>query len=160
RRSLDGEMAPSLAPLGLSSRVLDNPSGPPFLVAERMEEGAALTVLIYGHGDTVRGLDESWRAGLSPWVLTVEGKRIYGRGTADNKGQHSVNIGALAAVIAERGCLGFNAKILIEMGEEVGSAGLRELCTAHRDKLLRADLLIASDGPPIAPDRPTLFLVA
>src|SRR5262245_64925146 len=70
-----------------------------------MEEGAALTVLIYGHGDTVRGLDESWRAGLSPWVLTVEGKRIYGRGTADNKGQHSINIAALAAVVAERGSL-------------------------------------------------------
>src|SRR5262249_7863544 len=76
------------------------------------------------------------------------------------KGQHSVNIGALAAVIAERGRLGFNAKILIEMGEEVGSAGLRELCAEHRDKLLRADLLIASDGPRIAPDRPTLFLGA
>ena len=160
RRYLDDEMAPSLAPLGFTSRVLDNPSGPPFLVAERMEDDAAVTVLIYGHGDTVRGLDDLWRAGLSPWMLTVEGTRIYGRGTADNKGQHSVNIGALAAVIAERGRLGFNAKILIEMGEEVGSAGLRELCAEHKHKLLRADLLIASDGPRIAPDRPTLFLGA
>jgi len=160
RRYLDEEILPSLAPLGFATRVLDNPSGPPFLVAERMEEGAALTVLIYGHGDTVRGLDESWRAGLSPWVLTVEGKRIYGRGTADNKGQHSINIAALAAVIAERGRLGFNGKILLEMGEEVGSAGLHELCVKHKDDLLRADLLIASDGPRAAPDRPTLFLGA
>src|SRR6476620_9868137 len=131
RRYLDDEMVPSLAPLGFTSRVLDNPSGPPFLVAERMED-AAVTVLIYGHGDTVRGLDDLWRGGLSPWALTVEGTRIYGRGTADNKGQHSVNIAALAAVIAERGRLGFNAKILIEMGEEVGSAGLRELCAEHK----------------------------
>src|SRR5262245_16736893 len=160
RRYLDDEMVPSLAPLGFTSRVLDNPSGPPFLVAERMEDGGTLTVLIYGHGDTVRGLDDLWRGGLSPWVLTVEGTHIYGRGTADNKGQHSVNIGALAAVIAERGRLGFNAKILIEMGEEVGSAALRELCAEHKHKLLRADLLIASDGPRIAPDRPTLFLGA
>ncbi len=160
RRYLDDEMVPSLAPLGFTSRVLDNPSGPPFLVAERMEDDAAVTVLIYGHGDTVRGLDDLWRPGLSPWVLTVEGTRIYGRGTADNKGQHSVNIGALAAVIAERGRLGFNAKILIEMGEEVGSAGLHEFCGEHKHKLLRADLLIASDGPRIAPDRPTLFLGA
>ena len=160
RRYLDDEMVPSLAPLGFMSHVLDNPSGPPFLVAERMEDDAAVTVLIYGHGDTVRGLDDLWRGGLSPWVLTVEGTRIYGRGTADNKGQHSVNIGALAAVIAERGRLGFNVKILIEMGEEVGSAGLRELCAEHKHELLRADLLIASDGPRIAPDRPTLFLGA
>src|SRR5882724_6866484 len=160
RRYLDDEMVPSLAPLGFTSRILDNPSGPPFLVAERMEDDAAVTVLIYGHGDTVRGLDDMWRGGLSPWALTVEGTRLYGRGTADNKGQHSVNIAALAAVIAERGRLGFNAKILIEMGEEVGSAGLRELCAKHKDKLLQADLLIASDGPRIAPDRPTMFLGA
>ena len=133
RRYLDDEMVPSLAPLGFTSRVLDNPSGPPFLAAERSEEEAAFTVLIYGHGDTVRGLDDLWRPGLSPWRMTVEGQRIYGRGTADNKGQHSINIAALAAVIAERGRLGFNAKILIEMGEEVGSAGLRELCRAHKD---------------------------
>jgi len=124
-------------------------------VAERKEERAAFTLLIYGHGDTVRGLDDLWRAGLSPWMLTVEGERLYGRGTADNKGQHSVNIAALAAVLAERGRLGFNTKILIEMGEEVGSAGLRELCVAQKHDLLRADLLIASDGPRAAPDRPT-----
>jgi acetylornithine deacetylase/succinyl-diaminopimelate desuccinylase-like protein len=67
---------------------------------------------------------------------------------------------ALAAVIAERDRLGFNVKLLIEMGEEVGSPGLRELCEAHKDGLLKADLLIASDGPRIAPDRPTLFLGA
>ena len=165
RRYLADEMVPSLTPLGFSFHILDNPvSGPPFLVAERIEPQAPLTVLIYGHGDTVRGLDEEWRTGLSPWVVSVEGTRIYGRGTADNKGQHGINIAALAAVLAERARagspLGFSVKVLIEMGEEVGSAGLRELCTAHKQRLLRADLLIASDGPRIAPDRPTLFLGA
>src|SRR6266852_563871 len=160
RRYLDDEMVASLAPLGFTSRVLDNPLGPPFLVAERREDGATLTVLLYGHGDTVRGLDDQWRAGLSPWTLTLEGNRWYGRGSADNKGQHSVNIAALAAVLAERGRLGFNVKILIEMGEEVGSAGLRELCAKHGQELLKADLLIASDGPRIAPEQATIFLGA
>ena len=79
RRYLEDEMVPSLAPLGFTSRILDNPSGPPFLLAERNEENTALTVLIYGHGDTVRGLDDLWREGLSPWALTIEGKRFYGR---------------------------------------------------------------------------------
>jgi acetylornithine deacetylase/succinyl-diaminopimelate desuccinylase-like protein len=160
RRYLDDEMVASLAPLGFTSRVLDNPMGPPFLVAERREEGAPLTVLIYGHGDTIRGLDDMWRAGLSPWQVTVEGERIYGRGTADNKGQHGINIAALAAVLAERGRLGFNVKLLIEMGEEVGSAGLPELCARHKNGLLQADLLIASDGPRVAPNKPTIFLGA
>lgn len=154
------EIAPTLGKLGFSCRILDNSNGPPALAAERIENPALLTVLLYGHGDTVRGLDDLWRSGLSPWTVTVEGERIYGRGTADNKGQHSVNFGALAAVLAERGALGFNCKILIEMAEEVGSAGLREICAAHRDDLLKADVLIGSDGPRNAPDVPTIFLGA
>ena len=44
------------------------------------------------------------------------------------------------------------------MGEEVGSIGLQELCEANREGLLKADLLIASDGPRIR--TPTLFLDA
>jgi acetylornithine deacetylase/succinyl-diaminopimelate desuccinylase-like protein len=160
RRYLDEEMGPTLAALGFSCRVLDNPKGPPILAAERTEDARLVTILVYGHGDTVRGLDGAWRSGLSPWVLTAEGDRLYGRGSADNKGQHSINIAALAAVIAERGRLGFNVKFLIEMGEEVGSRGLHELCSQHRNGLLAADVLIASDGPRVAPARPTLYLGA
>src|ERR1700737_3924301 len=102
RRYLDEEMSPALIALGFSSRVFDNPQGPPILLADRIEDAQLVTVLIYGHGDTIRGLDDLWRTGLSPWVLTVEGDRFYGRGAADNKGQHSINIAALTAVIAER----------------------------------------------------------
>jgi acetylornithine deacetylase/succinyl-diaminopimelate desuccinylase-like protein len=157
---LTDEMVPTLTSLGFSCRVFDNPHGPPILVAERTENPSYVTALVYGHGDTIRGFDTLWRAGLSPWQTVVEGERIYGRGTADNKGQHSINIAGLAAVLAERSALGFNCKILIEMGEEVGSAGLRELCEEHASGLLKADVLIASDGPRIAPKVPTLFLGA
>jgi acetylornithine deacetylase/succinyl-diaminopimelate desuccinylase-like protein len=160
RSYLSDEIVPTLTPLGFDCRILDNPEGPPVLVAERIENPAFVTALVYGHGDTIRGLDELWRPGLSPWRVSVEGERIYGRGTADNKGQHGVNIGALAAVLTERGALGFNCKILLEMAEEVGSLGLRELCSQHCAGLLKADVLIASDGPRIAPDQPTLFLGA
>src|ERR1700744_764037 len=160
RSYLDDEMVTALEPLGFSCRVLANPHGPPVLVSERIENPDYVTVLIYGHGDTIRGLDDLWRPGLKPWEISVEGDYIYGRGTADNKGQHSVNIAALAAVLKERGALGFNCKIMIEMAEEMGSAGLRELCERHAGDLLKADILIASDGPRIAPDKPTLFLGA
>jgi acetylornithine deacetylase/succinyl-diaminopimelate desuccinylase-like protein len=160
RAYLDDEIAPTLARLGFVCRVLDNPHGPPALVAERIENPQLVTVLAYGHGDTVAGQDALWRDGLKPWQVVVEGERIYGRGTADNKGQHSVNIAALAAVLQERGALGFNCKFLLEMGEEVGSAGLRELCERYGGDLLKADVLIGSDGPRIAPGEPTIFLGA
>jgi len=57
---------------------------------------------------------------------------------ADNKGQHWVNPAAQAAVLKTRGRLGFNAKWLIEMGEEVGSPGLHAVCRTNGE-LLAAD---------------------
>jgi acetylornithine deacetylase/succinyl-diaminopimelate desuccinylase-like protein len=83
--------------------------------------------------------------------------RYYGRGTADNKGQHTINLAALKAVLETRGSLNFNAKFLVEMGEERGSPGLRQFCAAYREQL-KADLLIASDGPRLKDTQPTIFL--
>jgi acetylornithine deacetylase/succinyl-diaminopimelate desuccinylase-like protein len=158
---LTGEMQPTFERLGYTCQILDNPKpdGGPFLLAQRIEAHDLPTVLTYGHGDVIRGQDHAWREGLSPWKLTQDGDRIYGRGTADNKGQHTVNIAALAAVLETRGHLGFNSKFLIEMGEEVGSIGLADLI-AQRPELLSADVLIASDGPRLNAATPTLFLGA
>ncbi len=160
RAYLTDEIAPSLAALGFTSRIVENPAAAhaPFLFAERIEDPALPTVLTYGHGDVVRGYDEQWRAGLAPWAVTVEGDRWYGRGTADNKGQHSVNFAALAAVLDARDSrLGYNVKLIFETGEEIGSPGLGAVCAAHCDALA-ADVFIASDGPRVSAERPTLFL--
>ena len=120
-RYLRDEMIPSFEAMGFSCRVLEHPKAlAPFLVAERFEDAALPTVLGYGHGDVIRGLEPQWRAGLNPWRLHEEGDRLYGRGTADNKGQHTINLGALQSVLAVRGKLGFNVKLLIETGEEIG----------------------------------------
>ena len=158
REYLSGEMTRTLSELGYACAVHPNPRPEygPFLIARRVEDAARPTVLTYGHGDVIRGQDEQWRAGLSPWHVVVEGERIYGRGTADNKGQHTINIAALRCVLAERGALGFNSTILIETGEETGSPGLEEFCRNHRTEL-RADVLVGSDGPRLDPRRPTLF---
>jgi acetylornithine deacetylase/succinyl-diaminopimelate desuccinylase-like protein len=157
---LTDDIAPTVAVLGFSSEVVQNsaPGRGPFLIATRHEADNLPTVLIYGHGDVVMGEPQDWRAGLDPWKLTVEGDRWYGRGSADNKGQHTINLMALADVIAVReGRLGFNVKLLIEMGEEAGSPGLHQLACTHADKL-QADVLIASDGPRLSAERPTVFL--
>jgi acetylornithine deacetylase/succinyl-diaminopimelate desuccinylase-like protein len=155
---LEGAIRPWLETMGFAVVIHDNPmSGlPPILTARRLEDPSLPTILTYGHGDTVRGLDEQWRAGLSPWTLTEEDGRWYGRGTADNKGQHAINLTALEAVLAERGGkLGFNLKLVLETAEETGSKGLHAFVAAHRETLA-ADVLIGSDGPRVAPDVPTI----
>jgi acetylornithine deacetylase/succinyl-diaminopimelate desuccinylase-like protein len=160
KRYISDEMQPALEALGCKCRSLSHAKAcGPFLYGERTEKAGLPTVLCYGHGDVIRGLEGSWRDGRSPWQLVEADGRYWGRGTADNKGQHTINIAALGAVLAARGRLGFNIKWLIEMGEETGSAGLRELCAENREALA-ADVLIASDGPRLSEERPTIFLGA
>jgi acetylornithine deacetylase/succinyl-diaminopimelate desuccinylase-like protein len=160
RDYLVSEMAPSVERLGFESCIVENPveGGGPILIATRVEDSALPTVLMYGHGDVVRGNEGHWSNQMSPWRVTVDGDRWYGRGTADNKGQHTINLAALEQVISVRNQrLGFNVKLLFEMGEETGSPGLRAVCEQRRD-LLAADMLIASDGPRARADTPCVFL--
>lgn len=159
RAYLENELQPAFAQLDFSTRLIESPTGKnPYLLAEYHESSSAPTILMYGHGDVVDGMAGEWRDNLDPWRTTTIDDRVYGRGTADNKGQHSINLSALRAVReARRGRLGFNAKFIIESGEEIGSPDLRQVCESLRDDL-KADLFLASDGPRLAADRPTIFL--
>jgi acetylornithine deacetylase/succinyl-diaminopimelate desuccinylase-like protein len=161
RRYLDEEMVPAFEAMGFQTRIFDNPveTCGPILLATRPEDPGLPTVLGYGHGDVIRGLDDQWSKGAGPWQTARDGDRLYGRGTADNKGQHTINMAALNAVLQTRGHLGFNAKFMIETGEENGSAGVADVVGANLDAF-RADVFIASDGPRVRPDRPTMGLGA
>jgi acetylornithine deacetylase/succinyl-diaminopimelate desuccinylase-like protein len=156
---LNQVLTPALEVMGFDCQVYDNPhpAGCPFLVARRHEADDLPTVMSYGHGDVVLGYDDQWRDGLSPWEVVVEGDRWYGRGTADNKGQHTINLAALRHVLEERGALGFNTVMLFETGEECGSPGLKDFCATHNE-LFVADVFIASDGPRMQPNTPTVFM--
>lgn len=158
---LTDEMIPAFESLGFTCKQFDNPihGFGPILLAERIEDPQFKTVLGYGHGDVTLGQDDEWQHGQGPWELQRDHDRLYGRGTADNKAQHTINMAALRFVIEERGQLGFNARFIIEMGEETGSPGLRELIS-ERSHQFTADVFIASDGPRVNPDTPTLTLGA
>ncbi|CAG9297251.1 M20 family metallopeptidase [Celerinatantimonas diazotrophica] len=159
---LHQHMIPYLEQMGFTCEVIANPAADdpnawPLLLAERIEDPSLLTLLTYGHGDVVRGYDNQWKKGLSPWQMIADGDLWYGRGTADNKGQHSVNLAALKNLLEVKGELGFNVKVLLEMGEETGSPGLDLFCQQYQDRL-KSDLFIASDGPRVGAQYPTLFL--
>lgn len=162
-RYVDVLMRQRLEAMGFSVVIHPNPvlERAPFLVAKRIEDPSLPTLFCYGHGDTVPGEEGRWDEDRDPWALGVAqsptGERWYGRGTADNKSQHAINMSALRHVIETRGSLGYNVTFLIEMAEEMGSAGLEEFCAANRD-LLAADLLIASDGPRFSTEGPDIKL--
>ena len=152
-------LIPAFHEMGFQCQILDNPvtASLPFLFAERIENENFNTVLGYGHADVVMGMEDKWSDGRSPWKIETTENFIYGRGTADNKGQHVINLAALNIVLKLKGRLGFNAKYLFESAEEVGSPGLYEVCEQNKE-LLSADLLIASDGPRQQADKPTVYL--
>ena len=160
-RYLDEDIIPAFKAMGFTCRKYDNPlgHGGPFLLAELIEDPSLPTILGYGHGDVILGLEDQWTKGAGAWQTARDGDRLYGRGTADNKGQHTINMAATRCVLEERGSLGYNAKFLIEMGEENGSLGLREVVEQNLADFA-ADVFIGSDGPRMSPARPTLTLGA
>ncbi len=132
RAYLEEELRPAFSQLNFATRLIEAPSGKgPYLLAQYHEDPSATTVLMYGHGDVVDGMAGEWKNNLDPWRATRIDNRIYGRGTADNKGQHSIILSALRAVHEARGGrLGFNAKFIIETGEEIGSPDLVRIIPA------------------------------
>ena len=154
----DQNIIPMLVKMGFKCKVMENPLSKAniILFAERIENADFNTILTYGHGDVVLGQDSCWDNGLSPYKLIEKDNRYYGRGTADNKGQHLINIKALNSLLSVQKKLGFNFKILFEMGEEIGSPGLKAFCQQNKE-LLKADVFIASDGPRISQKIPTIF---
>lgn len=154
-------IAPMLEAMGHRIAHHENPipGGPPFLIGTRVEETALPTILTYGHGDVVLAHAHQWSQGRDPWRLTPEGEKLYGRGTADNKGQHLIALTALAAVLKARGSLGFNSIFILDMGEEVGSPGL-DAFIRQQKQALAADLFLALDGPRNSLSRPEIKLGA
>ena len=96
-------------------------------------------------------MSAGWASPPRPNRLKLGGPEVHG------KGQHSVNMAALQTVLDERGKLGFNVKFMLETGEELSSPGLQTFCETHQARL-KADVLIASDGPRLAAKKPTLYL--
>src|SRR5258707_15781725 len=113
---------------------------------------------MYGHGDVVDGMAGEWRDNLDPWRTTTSGNRVYGRGTADNKGQHSINLSALRAVREARsGRLGFNAKFIVETGEEIGSPDQLQAYRALGDETT-VEQFLRTDAPRLSAVGPPIFL--
>ena len=158
---LEEVLEPALASLGCSVERFDSWRGGlnSFLLATRHEGDDLPTVLCYGHADVVDGQEAGWSNGRSPWILGAEADRWYGRGSADNKGQHWINIVALRLLLEQRGTLGFNLVFLLEGAEEIGSPDLADFAAEHR-AALQADVFIGSDGPRLAAESPTVFLGA
>jgi acetylornithine deacetylase/succinyl-diaminopimelate desuccinylase-like protein len=122
----------------------------PILLAERFGDPAWPHIAIYGHYD-VQPADpfELWSS--APFEPEVREGRIYGRGTADNKGPTIVHMSALARVLAKHPDLPLNITYVIEGEEEIGSPSMPKFFDLYAERISKADFILVSDtGSPNA----------
>jgi acetylornithine deacetylase/succinyl-diaminopimelate desuccinylase-like protein len=133
-----------VAAAGLEAEVAAT-AGWPLVLGHRPGPPGAPTVLVYGHYD-VQPPDplDAWTS--PPFEPEVRDGRLYGRGGADNKGQHLAQLLAVESLLATRGELPCTVKVLLDGEEEIGSPHLAAFAAANRERLA-ADLVVWSDGP-------------
>ncbi len=132
--------------------------GNPVVWGEWPAPDGAPTAILYGHYD-VQPPDplDLWET--PPFEPTVRGDRLYARGAADDKGNMSVPLAAIEALLATEGCLPIGIKCLFEGEEEIGSPSLHSFVRDNRERLA-ADFAICADGGMWSLDQPSLTVAS
>ena len=126
----------------------------PLVYAESKHIAGRPTILFYGHYDVQPA--EPLNLWTSPaFEPTVRDGNLFGRGTADDKGQVHIHLKALEALYKSEGQLPVNVKVIIEGEEEVGSVSLWDFVIKNRERL-KADALVVSDTSMLAKGVPSI----
>src|SRR4029077_6548237 len=95
--------------------------GPPAVLATKTASSGMPTVLLYAHYDVVAADPEEWAT--DPFVPTVQGNRLFARGTADDKAGIAIHLAAVEVCATQSGV---GIVVLVEGEEEVGSPNLAQ----------------------------------
>jgi acetylornithine deacetylase/succinyl-diaminopimelate desuccinylase-like protein len=149
-------VASTLRTAGLENVEIVPTENHPLVYADWLHAPGKPTVLCYGHYD-VQPADplDLWET--PPFEPSVRDGSIYGRGTADDKGQMYMHVKAVETLRAVNGTLPINLKFLVEGEEEVGGASIAKYVAENPQKL-KADVALVSDTALYAPGIPTLTI--
>jgi acetylornithine deacetylase/succinyl-diaminopimelate desuccinylase-like protein len=144
---------------GINSEMLylDDKSIPPMVYGEvKSMSNPDKTILFYNHYDVQPEEPlELWRD--EPFSGKLEGNYIYGRGSADDKGELITRIKAVEYFLKKTGDVPCNVKFMVEGEEEVGSVHVEQYLTKYHDRLL-CDGVIWEFGYVDARERPIISL--
>lgn len=128
--------------VGCRVDIIETPKHP-IILGRRTGDPAWPHVIIYGHYD-VQPADPLNKWTSPPFKASIRDGRIYGRGTADNKGPQLVHLIAAANCLRNHPDLPLRMTFLIEGEEEIGSPSFTQFLEAYGDSL-RGDLVLLSD---------------
>ncbi|MGF1530083.1 MAG: M20/M25/M40 family metallo-hydrolase [Puniceicoccaceae bacterium] len=104
-------------------------------------------LLIYAHYDVQPASPEAlWTS--PPFQPEVRNGRLYGRGSADNKGPFMVHVAALQRLKRKWGTIPLRITWLIEGEEEIGSPSFKKFLEENRDRLRAEMLFLCDTGSP------------
>ncbi|MGE9292057.1 MAG: M20/M25/M40 family metallo-hydrolase [Puniceicoccales bacterium] len=134
----------ALTELGFAVEEVATPKHPIVLAERGPDREDVPHVIIYGHYD-VQPADpfELWKSPAFEPVV-CDG-RLYGRGTADNKGPQAVQMTALSRLLDEHPDLPLRITYLIEGEEEMGSPSFLGFLDKYGERLSKADMILLSD---------------
>jgi acetylornithine deacetylase/succinyl-diaminopimelate desuccinylase-like protein len=127
--------------------VLKTGDSNPYAYGEWLGAPGKPTVFLYAHHDVqpVHQKDVDENKWLSPpWELTARDGRLFGRGSADDKGAVTAQLGAISAFLKTGGSLPVNVKMLVEGEEEVGSENLLDFFKEH-ERRIKSDVIVVND---------------
>lgn len=130
---------------GVKAQLLRAGSAPPVVFGELPAPNAQRTLMFYAHYDGQPVNSSEWKTG-DPFKPVLEGDRLYGRSTSDDKGAIIAMLAALDALKASGKQPKVNLKFFFEGEEEAGSPHLTEIVRKHRS-LLGASIWLICDGP-------------
>jgi acetylornithine deacetylase/succinyl-diaminopimelate desuccinylase-like protein len=127
--------------------------GHPVVIGQKMIDKNKPTVLVYGHYD-VQPADPLNLWNSPPFDPVIKDRKIYARGSADDKGQFFMHVKAFETMV-RTSSLPTNVKFIIEGEEEIGSPSLGKFVAANRE-LLKADVILISDTSMLGMDTPSI----
>ena len=136
-------IAAEMRRIGLDNVDVARTPGHPIVYADWLHAPDAPTVLVYCHYD-VQPVDpiELWET--APFDPHLRDGRVFGRGSADDKGQLHMHLKAAEALLATRGRLPLNLRYVFEGEEESSAISLPGWLEANRRRLA-ADAVVISD---------------
>lgn len=142
----------------IETQIIETEGNPIVFGYLKSNEENALTLLFYGHYDVQPpGSLVLWDS--HPYKPEIRNGRLYGRGTADNKGQLLTHILAVRSYLKIFKSVPINIKFVFEGEEEIGSSNLAKFAQ-NNAILFSADMVYTSDGAMGVSDMPQIIFGA
>ncbi|KAG2472217.1 MAG: Acetylornithine deacetylase [Nitrosopumilales archaeon] len=125
----------TLQKAGIKSEILRlGKNIPPLVYGElRSKKNPKKTLLFYNHYD-VQPAEPFDLWDYPPFSAKIKGNKVFGRGSADDKGELITRIKAVESYLKVNGDIPCNVKFVIEGEEEIGSPNIDKYLKKHKKK--------------------------